>query len=106
MTLSRPRAAALILFVALAMPGIVGAASLSPLDDLGPGAVGLGLDALPGLSGGPAEQPALAAPTRAAPAPFRFMDDTGLNADPLRGVLPENQWANPKAAQNGLIQRR
>ncbi|MGS4944222.1 hypothetical protein ACVDG3_01975 [Meridianimarinicoccus sp. RP-17] len=101
MTHRSPFAAAVALCAALALPGAVGAASLSPLDNLGPGAAVPGLDEVPGLPATPGAKPVLA-----GPAPFKFVDDTGLNADPLRGVLPENQWAVPQAAQNGLIRRR
>lgn len=108
MTRRTPAVLALLVCATFGLPTCAAAASLSPLGDT------LGLDAgLPGL--GPI--PGLSDPTHAtdldtssgavkAPAPFKFVDDTGLDANPLRGILPESQWANPKAVENGLIRRR
>lgn len=105
-------ALALIFCATFCLPGAVSAASLSPLDPLSaPGAVLPDLGAVPSLSDAPAATgattttPAGIAPVT-APQPFKFIDDTGLDTNPLRSVLPENQWANPQAAQNNLIQRR
>lgn len=107
MTLRTAFAATLMLCTALALPGNVGAASLSPLGELtGSSVMVPGLDDVPGLPDAAASRPILSAPPLADQAPFKFVDDTGLNANPLRGVLPEDQWANPQAVQNGLIQRR
>jgi hypothetical protein len=97
---------AAILGAALGFPAAVGAASLSPLDGLVSGTAVPDLDRVPGLPDAPAVASDLGAPRPTAPPTFKFVDDTGLNADPLRGILPESQWANPQAAQNGLVRRR
>lgn len=104
---SRTRtAAALIVWATFGLPGIGAAASLSPLGDTMGLDAGLpGLGPVPGLSD-PTGGPDLGTPTGTAAAPFKFVDDTGLDTNPLRSVLPENQWANPKAAQNSVIRRR
>lgn len=99
---------ALIVCAIFGLPSVSAAASLSPLGDTMGLDAGLpGLGPVPGLPD-PAHVPNLGAPAGGikAPTPFKFVDDTGLDANPLRSVLPENQWSNPKAAQNSLIQRR
>jgi hypothetical protein len=107
MTLCRPIATFLILCgVILAKPGMVGAASLSLLDDLGGGGGAHILDEVPGLQTGPAAHATPPKPAGSGIAPFKFVEDNGLDANPLRAILPENQWANPQAARNGLTQRR
>jgi len=106
MTHRSPHAAVLLLCAALALPGTVDAASLSLLDASGSGSGAPALDMVPDLPGDPLAQPLSPEPSLPGTAPFKFVDDTGLNADPMRGVLPDNQWANPQAAQTGPIQRR
>lgn len=100
--------AALIVCATFSLPSLGIAASLSPLGDTtGIDAALPGLGPVPGLSDTPGIPDLGTSEIGAkAPTPFKFVDDTGLDANPLRSVLPENQWANPQAAQNGRIQRR
>lgn len=115
-----PIALALLASAALGLPGGVAAASLGPLHGVtATGAVLPGLD-MP-LPHAPARHaradtladalgpivtgPIVTGPVLGAPRPFKFENDTGLDPNPLRSVLPENQWANPQAAEISRIRR-
>ncbi|WP_146204983.1 hypothetical protein [Meridianimarinicoccus roseus] len=93
-------AAFLACVLATPLPAL--AASLSPLEN------DLSLDTM--LSETPGAGTTTATPTSRSGkdgSDFQFVDGEVLTGDPLRDILPENQWANPKAANaNGLLLRR
>jgi len=108
-------AAVVLACATLGLPAGAAAASLSPLDGMtGPDAVPPGLETFidpgagttPSGAGAIMTGPAATGSAIDGPQPFKFETDSGLDPNPLRDVLPDNQWARPRAAQDGRIRRR
>jgi hypothetical protein len=86
--------------LALACPALAAAASLNPLDG------NTSLDAPLDLSNAD-PTPALHDTVTKPKDRQEFVDGNIFQGNPLSGMLPENQWAAPKATYAGpLLQRR